>query len=114
GATYSFTNAQIAPSLGRNLGACPATGTCTSTVSVSLYPSGTKYDTRLNQLDLRSTRTFRFGKARVQGIAELYNVFNLRIAQGVTTAYGTDGSTWLRPTNVLGGRLFKVGTQIDF
>jgi hypothetical protein len=113
GANYSFTNAQIQPSLGRPLGACPATGTCTATVNVALYPTGTKYDTRLNQLDLRATRTFKIGRARIQGIAELYNVFNLRIAQGVNTAYGTDGSTWLRPTNLLGGRLFKFGTQID-
>ena len=35
-ATYTATNAQIAPSLGRNLAACPAVGTCTATATIQL------------------------------------------------------------------------------
>src|SRR6202008_3622339 len=37
-ATATIPNASIAPSLGRSLSACPATGACTATVAVSLIP----------------------------------------------------------------------------
>ena len=48
GATYVATNAQVAPSLGRNL--CRATP---QNVSVALVEPGTMYGDRLNQVDLR-------------------------------------------------------------
>jgi hypothetical protein len=48
---------------------------------------------------------------RVQGIAELYNVFNHRVVRANVV---TSGATWLTPTSILGGRLFKFGTRIDF
>ena len=69
------------------------------------------FDDRLTQIDLRLTRLFRIGGGRIQGIAELYNVTNTRPSQANVTTYG---AAWLQPTSILGGRLFKVGTQIDF
>jgi hypothetical protein len=119
-ANYVATNTQVAPALGRNLSACPvAVGACSQVVTVGLLPSafvqgnlsGVVFDNRLDQTDLRLTRMFRVGKGRMQGIAELYNVFNARPSQANTVVYG---ATWLRPTLLLGGRLFKFGTQIDF
>ena len=38
--TITLTNAQIAPSLGRNLGQCGAAAVCTATVTVPLVPTG--------------------------------------------------------------------------
>jgi hypothetical protein len=118
-ATYTVTNAQAQQGLGRPLSACPATGACTATASVELIPFanndantvGTQFDKRLNEVDLRLTRTIRIGKGRVQAIAELYNVFNARPADGIIATYG---ATWLRPNVIVGGRLFKFGTQIDW
>ncbi len=74
------------------------------------------YDDRLNQVDTRLARTFKFGKTKVQGIAELYNVFNARPSQGNNTTYTAPGTPqgWQTPGALLGGRLFKFGTQIDF
>jgi hypothetical protein len=113
------TNAQIAPALGRSLAACPGAGTCTATVTIPIIPygtngsttSGTLFDGRLNETDLRVGRTFRFGKARVQAAIDLYNVFNQRVAQGINSTYG---GAWLTPTSILGGRLVRFGGQFEF
>ena len=121
--TVTYANAAIAPILGRNLQACAAaTGACTQTVSQNIVPPGTLYDDRLNQIDLRGTRRFTFGRVRIQGIAELYNILNSRPAQSVTATWGvvsapgvaTPGTTYLRPSLLLGGRLFKFGAQVDW
>ena len=69
------------------------------------------FDERLNETDLRFTKIVRFGKSRVQGMLDLYNVFNARTPQAVNTTYG---AAWLRPTLLLGGRLLKFGAQVDW
>ena len=78
--------------------------------------ASSQYDDRLNQVDTRLSRTFKFGKTKVQAIAELYNVFNSRPSQGNNGTYTAPGTPqgWLTPGALLGGRLFKFGTQIDF
>jgi hypothetical protein len=112
-------NAQIAPVLGRNLSACPAAGTCTGTVTHALIPFGTSdgiiqgtvFDERLNETDLRIAKSLILGRSRLQAMLDIYNVFNSRPPQGILNTYG---GVWLRPTLLLGGRLFKVGAQVDF
>jgi len=33
----------------------------------------------------------------------------------MTTRYaGTNGGQWLRPLQILGGRMFKISAQVDF
>jgi hypothetical protein len=106
-------NASIVPSLGRNLSACAApTGACTTaTVSVNVISPQTVFDDRLNETDLRLSRTFRVGPGRIQGIFEIYNAFNDRPSQANQT---TLNATYLRPTSLVGGRLFKFGAQVNF
>ena len=112
-ANYVQTSAQIGPELGRSLAANAPTAT------ISLLPSANNagnrgaavFDQRLNQVDMRFTRAFRFGGSRIQASAELYNVFNVRTTEGIINTYG---ATWLRPAAILGGRLFKFGAQVDF
>jgi hypothetical protein len=107
-----FTNAQVAPSLGRNLAGCPAaTGPCTATVTVPILEPFTMFEDRLTQLDVRLSRIFRFGGTRLQGMFDVYNVFNASSVLGVNTTYG---SAWLVPTSVMAGRLFKFGAQLNF
>jgi hypothetical protein len=107
-----YTNAEIAPSLGRNLSACPAdTGACTATVAVALFPPHTRREDRLNQLDLRFIKRVRVGGVRLQGMLDIYNIFNANTVLLVNNNYG---SQWLLPQEVLPARLFKVGLQIDF
>ncbi|MGE0447084.1 MAG: carboxypeptidase regulatory-like domain-containing protein [Vicinamibacterales bacterium] len=121
-ANLVMTNAQVAATLGRNLSACTAAGTCTATQTVSILPSAqggddgaraaAQFDQRLTNIDLRATKTFRFGgRRRIQAIFDVYNVFNNRPIQGINATYG---AVWLNATSVLTGRLFKFGTQIDW
>ncbi len=122
-ATVTYTNTAVAASLGRNLVACAdATSACTQTVNINVQQPGTLFDERLNQVDLRMTRRFRVGKMRIQGVAELYNALSDRVSQANTETWGTatgantfaQSGVWLRPSLLLGGRLFKFGAQVDF
>lgn len=111
-ATRPFTDAEIAPSLGRNLAACPtATGACTATVTVQLLEPHTRREDRLTQLDLRFNKRVRVGGVRLQAAFDIFNVLNGSTILLVNTNFGPQ---WLRPTEVLPGRLFKFGVQLDF
>jgi hypothetical protein len=105
-ASRVYTNAEIAPSLGRNL----ATG-ANGVATIPLIKPGTVYDDRLYQVDIRASKIFRFGTRRVQGNIDLYNAAN---AGAVLSVNNTYGANWRRPTNVLQGRLLKFGGQFDF
>ena len=58
-ANYAAPNAQIAPSLGRNLAACRGAAACTSTATVPLIAPQTMFDDRLTRLDLRLAKRIR-------------------------------------------------------
>ena len=111
-ANYVATNAQIAPSLGRNLSSCPAaTGSCTATVSVALIEPNTQFEDRLNQVDFRLTKMIRIKKARLQAMFDLYNMLNANTVLSQVTTYGPN---WLRPSSILAARLVKFGMQLDY
>ena len=105
-ASYVATNAEIAPSLGRNLAAGAG-----GTTLVNLLKPNTVFEKRLNQLDVRLTKIFKFGGARVQGMFDIYNLFNASAVTLLNTRYGP---TWLQPQLIMGARLFKFGVQLDF
>lgn len=105
-ASYVAANAQIAPTLGRNL-----SSGATSTVLVDLIPPGTTYGERLYQLDARVTKTFRIGSRRLQGMFDVYNMLNANPVLTLNTRYG---AAWQTPLSILNGRLFKFGAQFDF
>jgi hypothetical protein len=109
GAVVTVPTAEIAPSLGRNL----AGGT--RTVTLDLLPSyGLFIDQRVNQLDLRLSKIFRAGTARIQGNLDLYNALNASTVLLVNQQIGSASAAWLQPTQIMAARLFKVGVQIDF
>jgi hypothetical protein len=111
-ATRAFTNAEIAPSLGRNLAACTsATGACTATASVIVLEPFSRFENRLNQVDVRLGKDIRIRTLRVRAAIDLFNAFN---ANTILAENGTYGSAWRTPTSVLGGRLVKFGAQFDF
>ena len=107
-----YTNAEIFPSLGRNLSECPTPiGPCTATRTVGLVEPFTLRENRLSQLDLRFIKRVRVQGVRLQGMLDIYNVFNANTILLVNANYGPQ---FLLPTEVLPGRLFKVGMQLDF
>ena len=116
-ATWSAPNSLIAPIIGRNLSACAAaTGACTSTKSIELIEPNTAYGENLNQLDIRGSKRFTVGgRLRLRLDLDLYNLFNSDWPYTVSSTFSTAASSaWLRPTNVLQSRMFKIGGQIDF
>jgi hypothetical protein len=105
-ASATFTNAQVAPSLGRNLAAGP-----NGSVTVQLFAPETQFEPRWNQLDLRFARAVKTARMRIQPQFDIYNVFNSNAVLVMNTTYGP---SWLTPTVVLPGRLLKLGVQVDF
>ena len=111
-ASHVVTNAEVRQSLGRDLGSCRGAATCNGTVTLDLIPANTMFGDRIQQLDLRFARTFRFGaRTRVRGNFDVYNIFNASTILNENTRYGTD---WRAPRQVMGGRLFKVSASLDF
>ena len=114
-ASRAYTNAEIRTSLGRDLGQCRGAATCPASVVINTVPDSTQFEDRLRQMDIRFSRNFRMGKVRVRGNGDLYNLFNASNVLNMTTRYsGTTGGQWLRPLQILGGRMFKIGAQVDF
>jgi len=106
-ASYTATNAQIAPSLGRNL-ASGVNGTAT----IDLIPPATQYGDRLNQLDLRASKIFKIANGRsIQANVDIYNALNV---DAVLAQNNTFGPIWQKPASILQARFFKFSVQLQF
>jgi hypothetical protein len=57
-----------------------------------------EFGNRVNQVDLRVTKGVRFGRYRVEAIADFYNAFNVAPILTYTTTYGP---SWLTPASIL-------------
>ncbi len=108
-ADYLVGNAAIAPSLGRNLSAG-----ATTLITVNVLPPGSIFGDRIQQLDLRFGRTFRFGRTSVKAMVDLYNVTNSNTVRTLNHSYGTNGAFWQQPLNITSPRLLKLGAQMNF
>jgi hypothetical protein len=104
-ANYSATNADIAPSLGRNLAGN------TQAVTIPLVPPQTLFEDRVSRLDLRVSKVFKVGRLRVRGNVDAYNVLNANSVRSVLSTYG---ARWRTPTQILDPRLVEVGGTISF
>jgi hypothetical protein len=106
--SISSTIANAGPQpLNRNLAAGAAT--------VALMEPNTVFGDRLNQFDMRFARLFRKERYRVQAMLDIYNVFNVAPVLAYNTTFSTAAtSEWLHPTDVLQGRLLKIGAQFTF
>jgi hypothetical protein len=105
-ARYSASNSEII-GLGRDLAAGR-----NATVAVELIEPQTIFENGMKQLDLRLARRFRVNGSRsLQVSADLYNVTNDNAVIRLNTTYG---SQWLRPIQILEGRLFRIGGQLSF
>jgi hypothetical protein len=108
-ASANFANPAFS-TLGRSLNPGSANKT------IQLVREGLDYgDQDLHQLDLRASKRFRFARQRVRFDFDLYNLFNSNWPFTVNNTFAnTATAVWLRPTNVLQSRFFKIGAQVDF
>ncbi len=124
-ASVLYTQAQITSALGR-----PATvaGNKSALAIEPAFPLaippgvgtpfllGTDFGDRLNQLDVRFSKIFKFGsKNTLDANFDIYNAFNSDAVLSENAAYsGANGGAWLLPTTVLQGRIIKFGVRWDF
>ena len=99
-----YTNAEISPSLGRPLSGGAANAT------INMLVPGDIYGDRVNQLDLRVGKIFRFGARRASVNLDIYNVLNANPVMQENAAY----AVWRTPQRIMDARLFKISGQFDF
>jgi hypothetical protein len=99
-----FQNAEVAPSLGRNLSAGA------QNVTINLLNPGDIYGDRVNQFDMRIGRSVRFGARRAMINLDLYNVLNANPVMQENGNY----AVWRTPQRIMDARLVKISGQLDF
>ena len=106
-ASRTYTNAEIGPSLGRNL----AIGRGRHRHRAA-HRAGD--DVRRAAVSARSACVEDLqGRTPVASAGQL-DLYNAGNASSILTINTTYGSNWLRPTSILQGRLLKFGAQFDF
>jgi hypothetical protein len=89
--------------------------TRTPTISVNLIEPNTLFLDYQKQLDARLAKNVRWGRFRVQGFVDFFNVLNAGTVTTVNTTYAATGTNaWFNPTAILTGRTIRFGTQMDF
>jgi hypothetical protein len=78
---------------------------------VAIIQPNAEFEDRFSQVDFRLAKSIRIGNMRLQGMFDLYNLFNANAVLAESFAYGP---AWLRPSGVLAGRLAKFGAQVEF
>jgi hypothetical protein len=135
-ATYAMPQAEFQnpalSSIGGGLNVCTGVaggGLCNgNSKTVALFAPNTKYDTRMNQLDVRLGRIVRFGRTRTSLNFDVFNVFNDNtILNRSNTFSKTPGfnpvtgiginnsvnNVWA-PSSILQARFYKITATFDF
>jgi hypothetical protein len=108
-ANYVVPNAEIAPSLGRNL------SNGAPNVTVNLIAPGSAYGDRINEVSVRVAKLLRFGRTRLNAGFDVNNVFNSAPVLDYNPAFTLGGAgPWLTPTAILQPRYARVSVQVDF
>jgi hypothetical protein len=113
-ANAAISNVGVVPSLGRDLSACGArTGAaCTAQVVANIVLPNTYFlEPRLQQLDVRFSRVFRWTGGSIQPQVDFFNVFNSSDVLGITTRLGPRFNV---PSGVLDPRVVKFGVNVNF
>ena len=86
-ANRNYSNAEITPSLGRPLSGGAATAT------INMLVPGDIYSDRVNQLDVRVGKIFRFGARRASVNLDIYNMLNANPVMQENPAYASVADT---------------------
>jgi hypothetical protein len=84
-----------------------------ATLTVALVPGGTVFTDRVNQLDLKVSKTFRRGRVSVSPSVEAFNINN---SDAIVSYVSTNSlsTSFLAPNSILQGRLIGVGAQVKW
>jgi len=83
---------------------------------LNLLEPGKQYGARLNAVDLRFGKIFKYGKTRTQVTLDVYNLFNSNTTEVYQYSYSAPSatSTYLNPLSIMSARFFKITGQFDF
>jgi hypothetical protein len=82
-----------------------------ATQTVLLSNRGDERLDAVTMLDLRLSKTFRFGTRSIGPQVDFFNITNADTATGVN---GVVGGTYLFPSEILSPRIIRVGLVINF
>jgi len=106
-ANYVVPNAAVAPILGRPLaGSAP-------NITVNVVEPHSVLGDRVNELNMRVGKVFRFGGSRANVGVDIYNLLNAATPLSYNQVFIPNGA-WLTPTSVLSARFAKLSFQLDF
>jgi len=79
---------------------------------LNIVEPGAKYGERLNSVDLRIGKLFRYSRTRTMASVDLFNLFN----SSTPDVYSTFpyGATYMNPLNITTARFAKISVQFDF
>jgi hypothetical protein len=103
-ANYIVSSAVAQTTLGR-----PLSGGAANT-TVNIVAPGTLYGDRLNEVDLRLSKIFKYGKTRSTVSLDLYNALNNSVVNSLSSNY----ANWQQPQGILGARLAEISARFDF
>jgi hypothetical protein len=71
------------------------------------------YGDRINEIDVRFGKIFKFGKTRTTVGVDIYNLLNSDAILSYNQAF-LAGGAWLTPTSEMSARFAKLSLQFDF
>lgn len=84
-----------------------------ASLTVPLTPYGLEQLDRLNQLDLRGSKSFKVGRSRIEAQLEVFNTLNSDAADTVrSTNFGT--AAYHQAASAVQGRIIRVGAQMKW
>jgi hypothetical protein len=111
GALLSANWAAPAGTVAQALGRAPS-GNVTN-VTINLITPGSLYGDRINELDLRFAKNFKFGSRRSMVAVDLYNALNANPILTYNNSF-TPGGPWLQPNSILTGRLARFSAEFSW
>jgi hypothetical protein len=83
---------------------------------LNLVEPGKLYGDRLNAVDLRFGKIFKYGRNRANVTLDVYNLFNSNTTEVYQRSYTPPGarSAYLNPLSIMSARFFKITAQLDF
>jgi hypothetical protein len=112
-ASWAAPNAEIAPTLGRNLAACRGAAVCNGTATVPLVASNVLFNPRVSRLDLRLGKRLDVSQTkRLQLNFDVFNVLNGSYVLGQNNTFST--TTWQKPTQTMDGLMVQFSANLSF
>ena len=90
-------------------------GGAAGTLVNKLVPTGTIAEERIAQLDIKASKTFRFGSVSLQPAFEAFNLLNIdQVRSRFSTEIANASGTYLQPQDMLQGRIIGFGANLKW